>query len=154
MATITQNSLPPEMLAETGLPGMGPAAADDWLRVDDAYAAQMQRRLTLLREQREDVLWMDPAAQEAAAEVLDQALALLPALGFAVTDSHVICPDGRRVEIDRAAPLLTLGQLVQEDICILMKHGAEHVLAGAVLCFPASGREGGQAAGGHSRTGR
>ena len=140
MATITQNSLPPEMLAETGLPGMGPAAADDWLRVDDAYAAQMQRRLTLLREQREDVLWMDPAAQEAATEVLDQALALLPALGFAVTDAHVICPDGRRVEIDRAAPLLTLGQLVQEDICILIKHGAEHVLAGAVLCFPASWR--------------
>ena len=140
MATITQNTLPPEMLGETGLPGMAPAAAHDWLRVDDAYSAQMQRRLTLLREQRGDVLWMQPAAQEAAEEVLDQALALLPALGFAVTDAHVICPDGRRVAIDRAAPLLTLGQLVQEDICVLMKQGAEHVLAGAVLCFPASWR--------------
>lgn len=140
MTAITQNALPPEMLAERGLPGMAPAAAQDWLRVDEAYAAQMQRRLALLHDQRGDVLWMDPAAQEAAVEVLDQALALLPDLGFAVQGTHVTCPDGRRVEIDRTEPLLTLGMLVQEDICILMKRGEEHVLAGAVLCFPASWR--------------
>lgn len=140
MNVITQNALPAEMLVEAGLPGMAPAAAHDWLRVDEAYAAQMQRRLTLLRDQRADVLWMDPVAQEAAVEVLDQSLALLPDLGFEVSGTHVVCPDGRRVDIDRAAPLLTLGMLVQEDICILMKRGDEHVLAGAVLCFPASWR--------------
>jgi hypothetical protein len=42
------------------------------------------------------------------------------------------------VPLDRDAPLLTLGRLVQEDLCLLEARGAEHVLTGAVLCFPAS----------------
>lgn len=48
------------------------------------------------------------------------------------------CPDGREVEIDRSLPLLTLGALVQEDFVILQKQGDEHVMTGAILCFPAS----------------
>jgi hypothetical protein len=42
--------------------------------------------------------------------------------------------------LDREAPLLTLGRLVQEDICLMVKPEgtAEHVLAGAVLCFPSN----------------
>jgi hypothetical protein len=35
-------------------------------------------------------------------------------------------------------PLLTLGRLVQEDLCLMDSVGGEHVLTGAVLCFPAS----------------
>lgn len=52
----------------------------------------------------------------------------------------MLCPDGRKPVIDRTAPLLTLGRLVQEDFCILHRAEgeAEHRLAGAVLCFPAS----------------
>ena len=119
---------------------MAPAQSHDWLRVDEAYGAQMQRRLTLLQDQREDVLWMDPQARVAAREVLEQALDILPALGFEIAEDTVLCPDGRRVAIDCVAPLLTLGQLVQQDICLLQKQGAEHVLVGAVLCFPASWR--------------
>ncbi len=119
---------------------MAPAAPHDWLRVDEAYNAQMQRRLALLRDQRDDVLWMDAQVRGAAQEVLDQVLQLLPALGFEVTAETTVCPDGRSVGIDRAAPLLTLGQLVQQDICLLQKRGAEHVLVGAILCFPASWR--------------
>ena len=140
MKIILQNALPPEMEGSTGLPGMAPAAAHDWLRVDEAYGAQMQRRLTLLKGQRDDVLWMDPAAHEAACEVLVEALELLPDMGFARAGDRVTCPDGRVVTIDHSAPLLTLGQLVQQDICLLQKRRAEHVLTGAVLCFPASWR--------------
>lgn len=140
MTVIVQKFLPPEMRGEAGLPGMGPAAPHDWLRVDDAYAAQMQRRLALLEDHREDVLWLDPTAHSAAVEVLEQALGVLPALGFEVTPTHVICPDARQVAILREEPMLTLGQLVQEDICLMRKHGEEHVLVGAVLCFPASWR--------------
>ena len=47
-------------------------------------------------------------------------------------------PDGAVVPLDRAAPLLTLGRLVQEDLCILEAEGGAHVLTGAILCFPAS----------------
>ena len=138
MTVIVQNSLPPEMQAEAGLPGMAPAAPHDWLRVDEAYGAQMQRRLTLLTGARDAVLWVDPTALDAAREVLAEALTVLPDLGFTVEGQEVICPDGRVVVIDNEEPLLTLGRLVQEDICLLRKQGAEHVLVGAVLCFPAS----------------
>lgn len=140
MSEILQDALPSEMTGETGLPGMAPAEPQGWLRVDEAYGAQMQRRLALLRDQRDDVLWMDPTALDAAQEVLAQTLCLLPALGFEVSDRTVRCPDGRSVMINREAPLLTLGELVQEDICLLQKQGDEHVLVGAVLCFPASWR--------------
>lgn len=140
MSVILQKVLPPEMEGEAGLPGMAPAAAHDWLRVDEAYGAQMQRRLELLQKQRRDVFWMDHSAHDAACEVLEQALELLPDMGFSLEADMVTCPDGRVVMLDRSAPLLTLGHLVQQDICLLQKHGAEHVLTGAVLCFPASWR--------------
>ncbi len=140
MSIILQKALPSEMEGPTGLPGMAPATAHDWLRVDEAYGAQMQRRLDLLQTQRDEVLWMDPSAQDAACEVLEEALNLLPDMGFEQSADRVTCPDGRVVTLNRSAPLLTLGQLVQQDICLLQKQGAEHVLTGAVLCFPASWR--------------
>jgi hypothetical protein len=45
------------------------------------------------------------------------------------------------VTLDPVAPLRTLGLLVQEDLCLMEKAegaGDEHVLTGAILCFPAS----------------
>lgn len=117
-----------------------PCDPDDWLRVDDAYVAQMQYRARLLSEQQETVLYEPDTSQSARAEVLAEALKIMPQLGFTVSDTHVTCPDDRVVAIDRSAPLRTLGHLVQEDICVLEKHGPEHVLTGAVLCFPANWR--------------
>lgn len=39
---------------------------------------------------------------------------------------------------DRAEPLVTLGLLVQDDLCLMQPDaGGEHVLTGAILCFPA-----------------
>lgn len=140
MTEILQEHLPPPQTVENKLPGVGPCAPDDWLRVDEAYAAQLAYRAQLLAEKREAVLWMDPAALPAAQEVLEEALHLLPGLGFERAGDEVICPDGRIVPLDHQQPLLTLGHLVQEDICILQKRGDEHVLTGAVLCFPANWR--------------
>lgn len=137
---ILQNALPAEMLTERALPGVAPCGAEDWLRVDEAYAGQMAYRCALIASIPADVLWMDPAALPAAQEVLVETLALLPALGFGIEGGTVHCPDGRRVEVNQEQPLHTLGHLVQQDICILQKQGAEHVLTGAVLCFPASWR--------------
>ncbi len=138
MTEILQFQIPIEMQSESKLPGMFPAEPDGWLRVDEAYGAQMQRRLELLTHQRDEVLWMDPSALTSAQEVLEAALEILPSLGFLIEQGQVTCPDGRIVEIQRDEPLLTLGQLVQEDICLMSKQGQEHVLVGAVLCFPAS----------------
>ena len=135
---IFQDDFPMEMRAKVGLPGIAPCRPDDWLRVDEAYAEQMAYRAELLTNKRAGVLWMDKAARPVAEELLDEALRVLGGLGFRLREGDVICPDGRRVVVDRSEPLLTLGHLVQEDLCILQKQDHEHVLTGAVLCFPAS----------------
>ncbi|MCL1628928.1 DUF3445 domain-containing protein [Roseibaca sp. V10] len=122
------------------LPGVMPLARADWLLISDSYAAQMAERARLLTERPADVLACLPQAQAAAAELLDAVLHDLPALGFTMTQGHATCPDGRAVALDRDQPLRTLGLLLQEDFCILQKpEGAvEHILTGAVLCFPSS----------------
>ena len=140
MVAILQTALPPEMETPRPLPGIAPCEAADWLRVDDAYAGQMARKAALLADQREAVLWQEQRDQASAVEVLEEALALLPGLGFTCAGDVVGCPDGREVRVDRDNPLATLGHLVQEDICLLEKRGDQHVLTGAVLCFPASWR--------------
>ncbi len=140
MTVILQRALPPEMARPKPLPGVAPCAVDDWLRVDETYAAQMGYRTALIRDRRDKVLWLDPAAAPAAEELLTTVLGILPQLGFTVGASDVVCPDQRRVPINRDDPLHTLGHLVQQDLCILEKRGEEHVLTGAVLCFPANWR--------------
>ncbi len=140
MPVILQDALPEAQRGDAALPGVGPCAPDDWLRVDEAYAAQMAYRAELIAKRPDAVLWCDPGAGDAAREVLSEALVLLPGLGFTLGANSVTCPDGRVVRLDWSEPLSTLGHLVQEDICILQKRGDEHVLTGAVLCFPANWR--------------
>lgn len=120
------------------LPGMVPLAPGDWLRVDEVYAGQMAERERLIATRPEAVHALLPEAFAAAVEVLEAAEGLLPALGFAARPGGWRCPDGRQVDVDRANPLLTLGRLVQEDLCILQPGDGAHVLTGAILCFPAS----------------
>lgn len=140
MPTILQSALPEALQNQPALPGTKPCPPDGWLMVDDAYAAQMAYRAQLLQGQRSAVLYAPDSSLEPAQELLDEVVGILPAFGFTVADETVTRPDGRSVVIDRDAPLLTLGHLVQEDLCILEKRGNEHVLTGAVLCFPASWR--------------
>lgn len=140
MTVILQDILPEAHYGAPGLPGIAPCQPDDWLRVDEAYAAQMAYRRALIAERPADVLWHDPQAQAAEVEVLRAALKLLPGLGFEVADESVVCPDGQVVKLDFASPLKALGKLVQEDICILQRQENEHVLTAAVVCFPANWR--------------
>jgi hypothetical protein len=76
-----------------------------------------------------------PAAQELYATTLDW---LARAPGFTLTPTTARRPDGVTVPLDPAQPLLTLGRLVQEDLCLLQAQGEEYRLTGAILCFPAS----------------
>lgn len=121
------------------LPGLNPVAPGEWLQIDDVYSAQMAHRLFLMKEQEERVHRMSDGALAAAEELLSAVLAeIADKEGFEVQGDNVRCPDGRFVELDRENPLLTLGALVQEDFVILQKQGDEHVMTGAILCFPAS----------------
>lgn len=135
---ILHKALPDDLRATNPLPGMRPLADDQWLRVDDAYPAQMAYRRKLLRRRRDEVLWQSDVALEAIAELSDRVCEKLPSLGFNITSGAIVCPDGEAIERDADGPLAVLAQSIQEDICILQKDGDEHLLSAALLCFPAS----------------
>lgn len=121
------------------LPGVLPVEGEDWLRVDDAYGPQMAERARLLAQVPDVVHALLPEARPAAEELLETVLDRLTRMeGFAVGASHVRRPDGVEVAVDRANPLMTLGHLVQEDLCIMEQEGEESRLTAGVLCFPAS----------------
>ena len=137
---ILQRHLPADMCEGRALPGIQPERGA-WLRVDEAYAAQMQRRLELLDQRPGEVLYLAPGAAPAAQELLDTVVAALPGLGFGVDGCRVRCPDGRGVDLsDDANPMRLLARVLQNDFVLMEKRGDEHVLSAAVLCFPASWR--------------
>lgn len=144
MPEILQSSLPTAPWADPRLrrlPGIQPLDITDWLRVDDAYTGQMALRDTLIAERRDEVHALLPEAEAAAAELYARVLADLPGLGFRCGAETALRPDGVEVALDPAQPLVTLGRLVQEDFCIMQPDGAgEHMLTGAILCFPAGWR--------------
>ncbi|MFD1341780.1 heme-dependent oxidative N-demethylase family protein [Litorisediminicola beolgyonensis] len=134
---ILQTHIPYDPRDRRRLPGIQPLGDAPWLLVDDAYPAQMAERDRLIAGQREAVIALDPDARPAADELLETVLASLPD-GFSLSGGQACRPDGVEVPLDRGDPLGTLGRLVQEDLCLIEKRdGPEHLLTGAVLCFPA-----------------
>ncbi len=149
MATILHKRLPFAPWADPRtrrLPGIQPMAPGDWLRVDEAHAGQMAERDRLIAARPNAVHALMESARPAAEELLDRVLVETEALpGYRREGTRMRRPDGVEVELDRGAPLLTLGRLVQEDFCLLQRlddaeeaGAGEHVLTGAILCFPAS----------------
>lgn len=120
------------------LPGTVPLDPARWLVVDEAYAGQMALRERLLAERMDDVHRLAPEARPAAEELLETVLQALAARrDFWVEPGVVRCPDGRVVPVRHEEPLVTIGRLVQEDFCLLLKRDDAHRLAGGILCFPA-----------------
>ncbi len=120
------------------LPGTRPVVADDWVRTDEAHAGQMALRDRLIATRRDAVIACRPVARAAAAELLDATLDLLRSRAdHVLRTASVRRPDGCEVPVDRDDPMGTLGRLVQEDLCLLIRAGDEHVLEAASLCFPA-----------------
>lgn len=121
------------------LPGLLPVEEDAWLLRDEVFAAQMAERDKLLATGA-PVLGLLPLAVAAAQETYDLVLAKLAMDPGYTLGAHVAHrPDGTKVVLDRDRPLHTLGRLVQEDLCLMVSNGqGEHILGGAVLCFPAS----------------
>ncbi|MEO1555451.1 MAG: DUF3445 domain-containing protein [Pseudomonadota bacterium] len=136
---ILQRVLPYDMRRTRALPGIQPERGP-WLRVDEAYGAQMARRIALIEGQADEVLYLEPAAVPAAQELLDVALEASADLGFARDGDVVTCPDGRKVDVSSTPALEALGRLFQNDFVLMEQRGDQHVLTGAVLCFPASWR--------------
>jgi len=136
MTPVLQSSLPYDIWAPRGLPGLAPLDPVDWLIRDEAFDGQMAARDHLLQRHRGQVLQMHEMARAPAVELLEMVVRdVWPEAGAQVRRC-----DGVEVDINREDPLGTLGRLAQEDFCILQKLGDEHVLTGAILCFPASWR--------------
>lgn len=139
MTQILQQKLPYDLRTQRPLPGIQPLDMANWLHADDAFLGQMAYRTALIAQKRDAVIGALPEAeaplQELLALVLDQ---LRTNPDYKVGEDRVLRPDGVEVALDLGDPLATLGQLVQEDLCILQKQGDEHVLTAAVLCFPSS----------------
>ena len=123
-------------MAASRLPAMRPVSRP-WLFCDPSYDAQMAERRRLMAHCERDVYRQLPSGLAAACGFLALVLDDLPH-GFVVSGGDVTCPDGHRVALDWDNPLWSVGHMLQQDVCILEKQGAEHVLTGAVLCFPAS----------------
>ena len=144
MTEILQASLPFAPWADPRtrrLPGILPLEPGDWLRADDAFAGQMAERDRLIATRREAVHALSDRARPAAEELLEVVLDDLRGKpGYTVATQTVTRPDGVVVPLDCAEPLLTLGRLCQEDFCLLERAEGEgeHILTGAILCFPAS----------------
>jgi hypothetical protein len=138
---VLQREIPAAQVAaaELRLPSMTPVGEGEWLRVDEAYAAQLAEKTRLIAERRADVIAVLPGAEAAVAELLEVVLAEVGGrAGYAVTLEAVTRPDRVVVVVDRGDPLLTVSRIVQEDFCIHEKRGDEHVLTAALLCFPAA----------------
>lgn len=125
--------------ATARLPGIQPVLDDSWLQMDEAFAGQMAERDRLIAQSPALVHGMQAGARAAVEELYDAVLAKLARTdGYVLAADRVLRPDGVEVILQRSEPLLTLGRLVQEDLCLMQKQGDEHVLTAAVLCFPAS----------------
>lgn len=139
---ICQNSLPvaPWMDALAArLPGLQPVAEGDWLRVDDAYAAQMAYRDHLLETRRGEVFMRHGAPDAAEALLLETVEAAVLGLpGFAQVVGGIRRPDGVVVDLRAGNPMIAAARLAQEDFLILEPTETGHVLVSGLLCFPAS----------------
>jgi hypothetical protein len=101
------------------LPGIQPLQGDDWLCRDEAFAGQMALRDRLIAGAA-PVHALLPEAQGAAAELYALCLQKLAGRsGYSFAPEIACRPDGVDVPLTPAAPLLTLGRLVQEDLCLL-----------------------------------
>ena len=139
MSVILQKTIPFDVSSEKPLPGISPLNPDAWLMIDDAYRAQMALRETLIKERRDAVIAIDPAALPAAQELLQEVITFFTKSGLMHENNQIVrTPDGRRVLVNYDDPMGCMGQIAQNDFAIMEKRGDEHVLTAAVLCFPAS----------------
>ncbi len=142
MPYICQSSLPicPWMNEVTRkLPGIQPLKEKPCFLIDDVFSLQMQYRDQLLSQKIDKVFFNWFNTQEESQELLDFTLGQLQNNLKYSTDGNIITrPDGVKIDLTKADPIISASRLVQEDILLLKDDGLKHVLKAGVLCFPAS----------------
>src|SRR5690606_23813805 len=105
---------------------MGTRALDleRWLPADQHTDAELALRHRLLAEQRDVVFGALPGSEDAATEACELVTAYLAAHGR---------PHLAKAEEN---PLAAAGMLVQEDLCLMIRHADGWRLDAGILCFP------------------
>lgn len=121
------------------LPGLLPVERDEWLLRDEVFGLQMAERDRLIAAHA-PVCGVLDVAKDAAKETFDIVLEKLAQdQAYKITATTATRPDGETVALNREDPMRCLGRLAQEDLCLMLPDGqGEHMLGGAILCFPAS----------------
>ena len=134
--------------------GVRPLDLDEWLVVDDDFAAQLELKARLLAERHDEVFAARPGTEAAGAELLERIQAWLtthvptegsaPAAEPVPSRGDIGRPDGTGSPAPAPGALLhpldRAGRLVQEDLCLLAPEDGRHVLVAASLCFPSHWR--------------
>ena len=127
---------------------MGIKALDlqEWIEIDERFAAQLAVRRQLLDEERSAVLAglpeSGPGQRELLALLLDHLPQRFPEHYRRVDGAIENLATGERFALAAwdDAPLELAGRLVQEDLCLMQRGDAGYRLVAAVLCFPAHWR--------------
>jgi dimethylamine monooxygenase subunit A len=127
---------------------MGLKALDlrEWIEVDEHFEGQLAERRRMLDQRRDEVLGALPESAAGEAEVLELLLDHLPQRfpeHFRRTNGELANRvTGERFDLAAwgEAPLELAGRLVQEDFCLLQRHGPAYRLVAGVLCFPSHWR--------------
>ena len=121
------------------LPGINPLETHAWLIRDDAFEQQINYRDHLIATRRKAVFDCYGIGDEISSELLQTICQFLQNdQDYVCADGIVTRPDGQKVGLNEDHPLIIAGRLVQEDLCLLAFDGHQHVMVGAILCFPAS----------------
>ncbi len=111
--------------------GLSRVDSNRWLLPDEHRVRELAERHRLLADHHDDVFSASPDSEHAGRE----ALSLIRAW-FAEHRPDIGLPrDPAGVH-----PLEAAGRLVQEDLCLMLRHGDVHHLDAACLCFPSHWR--------------
>jgi dimethylamine monooxygenase subunit A len=119
---------------------------EDWIEVGESFAEQLRLKRTLLAERHDECFLALDGTEAAGAEVLallfDHLPARFPENYARDSDRLKILPLGEAWQRNEPGlhPLDLAGRLVQEDLCLMRRDGAEWRLAAASLCFPSRWR--------------
>jgi Protein of unknown function (DUF3445) len=96
---------------------------NEWFEIDELFEVEKLARQRLIDEQRQHVFNLLPSAEAAAEETLEMITAWLQ-------------ERGRPTETTDTNPLAAAGQLVQDDLCLMVHRDGDWHLDGGILCFP------------------
>ncbi len=111
--------------------GLSRVGASGWLLPDGHRSAELAERQRLLAGHHDEVFAAQPGTEAAGDEV-----GRMVRTWFAERRPDVVLP----ADASDIHPLEAAGRLVQEDLCLMVRHGDVHHLDAACLCFPSHWR--------------